>query len=88
MWGQFVEKKAEWIGGELHEIDVHAGEGKTKIIDIRLEPNGDDSAMFVIAGEDFTCCADVKCLGIGGDQQGDGLNLSTPFGCTFRITKP
>jgi hypothetical protein len=86
MWSQFVEKKSEWIGGKLHETDNIAGTCETTITDIKLEPNGDDSAMFIIKGKDFDATCDVRFLGIAG--KGNGLILHTQFGTSWRISKP
>ena len=54
MWSQFVEKKSEWIGGTLYDIDMGV-KNKTTITDIELIPNGDDSALFRVKGEKFDC---------------------------------
>ena len=78
LWGQFIDRKEEWIGGELQdegdEMDktIAALAKKeliitTKILDIRMIPNGKESAYFRVIGEDFTCGSDVKYLGITGD---------------------
>lgn len=68
LWQQFVDKKDQHIGSNL------IGEGvSTKIIDIKLEPNGDDSAMFNVIGEDFTCGFDVAYGGIDGSRCKDGV---------------
>ena len=93
MWGQFVEKKEEWIGGILEDfgdsLDIALGyEGMKNIItDITLEPNGKDSAYFEIHGERFGCGFDVKYGGIGGGGYNeDGwITFSGYGGHTFRI---
>lgn len=79
LWSQFVDRKDEWIGGMLHEmqqsfpkLEMHdtlpSSQSKaakeTEIVDIRLEPNGDDSAMFIIDGKDYSCGFDVHHGGI------------------------
>ena len=57
MWSQFIERKDEWIGGILQEMEdswpqITDGPSKgTKITDITLEPNGEDSAYFSVEGE-------------------------------------
>lgn len=78
MWSQFIERKNEWIGGELvdegDDFDKAMGykPHTTKIIDITLEPNGTDNAFFSIVGETFTCGFDCTVGGISGRQVGDG----------------
>jgi hypothetical protein len=69
MWGQFVEKKNRFIGGVLEDHDMGMCE-KTEITDIRLKPNGENSAYFVVDGKDFSCGGDVSCLGITGGDAG------------------
>lgn len=70
MWSQFVHQKDKWVGGILTDIgdpmDRRMGyEGATtKIADVKLIPNGDDSAIFTVKGEDFTCSGDVQHLGV------------------------
>lgn len=78
MWGSFVENKDRWIGGVLHETSYDAWPpgvtcdpaGPTEITDVKLEPNGKDSAVFSIIGKDYTCACDVRYLGVGA--RGDG----------------
>ena len=57
MWGQFVERKNEFIGGLLQEIyDCGfpiAEVPQTKILDIELIPNGEESAFFRVIGKDL-----------------------------------
>lgn len=95
MWSQFVEKKDEWIGGEMEDegdsMDRRMFDGrimKTEITNIELEPNGDDSAMFNVIGKDFSCGGDVGHLGIGGNQKNGWLTFSGYGGHTWRIQKP
>lgn len=84
MWSQFIEKKDQWIGGILHDHECES----TKIKDIRLEPNGTESAVFIIEGEDYTCSFDVKHGGVGSPQiYSKGLGFSTSFGISFDICK-
>ena len=89
LWPQFVEKKNQWIGGDLIDFDHDVGlESKTKIKDITFTPNGKDSAMFSIIGEDFTCECDVEFLGVGGhiDRYPKGsITFTTRFGSDFTI---
>lgn len=76
LWSQFVEEKEKWIDGTLQDfgdgLDYHMGCGKmeTKITDIQLLPNGDDSAMFEISGKDFSCGFDVGHGGITAGEDG------------------
>jgi hypothetical protein len=90
MWNQFVEKKEQWIGGILEDsgdsIDRHMGaeKMKTKIKDITLEPNGEESAMFHVIGEDFSCGGDVEHLGITAGESGY-MTFSGYGGHSWRI---
>jgi len=78
LWQQFIDKKEEWIGGLLQDFGdsmdrqlfPEAENGiTTEITDIRLEPNGEDSAFIFIDGEDFDCGFDVEHGGIiAGDE--------------------
>lgn len=78
LWSQFVERKDEWVGGILEDFgdsmdkrmfgnDAH---GKTKITDIRLEPNGKEDAFFTVAGEDFECGFSTEVGGVTGGEEG------------------
>ena len=88
MWGQFVENKENFIGREVQNIDM--GMTASMIVtDIRLEPNGDDSAMFVIEGKDVdgeigTWFSDVHYIGIGAGEDG-WITFSTMYLGEFRI---
>lgn len=86
MWQQFVQKKDNWIGGELEDEDDLMS---TKIIDINLRANGTDSAFFEIIGEKFTCGFDVRFGGISGNQETktEWLRFSGYGGHSFRIKK-
>ena len=59
MLSQFVKRKEEWIGGIL-EDHVMGIIGETKITDITLKPNGDDSAYFTVDGEHFQDMMDKR----------------------------
>lgn len=89
MWGQFVEKKDTFIGGQLEDvgdsIDMAMGMGKmiTSIIDIKLEPNK-ESALFSVVGELFTCNFDVRYGSIVGGADG-WITFSGYMGHTWRI---
>ena len=89
MWSQFVERKAEWIGGILVDNGlIFADTMETKITDILLKPNGKDSAFFEIVGEDFSCGFDVSCGGITCNQFGEPwLTFAGYGGHVFRIKK-
>lgn len=65
-WSQFVEKKDQFTGGVLQDFD--GGDFQTKIRDVRLTLNGDNSAFFEVVGEDFSCGFDVQ---FGGVTTGD-----------------
>ena len=86
MWGGFVEKKEEWIGGILEDHDM--GEvHPTKIIDIELRPNGKDSAFFEVIGEDFGCGFSVEVGGLEGSE-GEWTKFCGYGGHQWRIKKP
>lgn len=93
MWSQFVEKKDEWIGGILSDFgdsfDRRMGISpmETIIIDVVLEPNGDDSAFFMVKGENFECGFDVQHGGIGGNQEDGWINFSGYGGHSWKIKK-
>jgi len=82
MWSQFVEQKDEWIGGKLEDFgdsgsrafgmlyDKKLGDVLTEIVDIELKPNGDDSAIFCITGNSFSCGFDVTVGGITAGEDG------------------
>lgn len=69
MWSQFVDKKADFIGRDLEDHDMGMI-AKTKVTDITLKPNGEDSAFFSVEGEDFGCGFDVGHGGIGAGEDG------------------
>lgn len=85
MWGQFVEKKAQWIGGILVDEEQLANGAQTEIVDITLEPNGPDSAKFCVKGKDFECAFDVRMGGVGPSNHGkEWLSFGWTYG-KFRI---
>lgn len=96
LWSQFVERQQEWVGGILEDygdsMDIALGckPMTTKITGITLEPNGDDSAFFAVAGEDFTCGFDTKHGGISGsqDNEKDWLTFSGYMNHRWRILQP
>ena len=93
LWSKFVERKAEWIGGVLEDFGdndpiLGSFHGVTEIVDICLEPNGDDSAFFRVAGKEFDCGFDVQVGGVLGKDTGPGwINFSGYGGHTWRIKK-
>lgn len=89
LWSQFIDRKDEFIGGTLEDLETCFGEkcGSTKITDITLEPNGKDSAFFAVVGEDYTCGFDVKYGGVTGGDKG-WLTLSGHAGHTWRFKEP
>jgi len=85
LWGQFVERKEEFIGGTLEETDGRETI-TTKITGIELKPNGDDSAFFQICGEDFSCGFDAQCGGVDGAHSGEGwIAFASVYGLSFKI---
>ncbi len=93
MWGQFVEKQQEWIGGILDDsgdnFDRAMGSEpiQTEITGIELRPNGDDSAFFQVIGKDFDCGFDVQYGGIVAGEDG-WITFSGYGGHTWRIKQP
>jgi hypothetical protein len=85
LWSQFVHRKAEWIGGRLQDLDMGVCE-ETEITDIELEPNGADSACFLVSGPEWGCGFDVKHGGITAGEAG-WLTFSGYGGHTWRIQK-
>ena len=57
----------------------------TVIEDIRLDPNGEDSAYFKVVGKEYTCGFDVKYGGIGGTQSPGWIQFSGYGGHSWRI---
>lgn len=87
LWQQFVDKKNEWIGGTLRDMQ-DGTEAVEMITDIRLKPNGADSAFFEIVGESFSSGFDVHVGGISGRQPNSGwLRFSGYGGHEFEIRK-
>lgn len=91
LWPQFVEKKADWIGGRLQELTSgfpETGFAETEITDIKFRPNGDDSAWFEVVGKDFGCGFDVRYGGVIGGGVPGSITFSGYGGHTWRIHKP
>lgn len=81
LWSQFVEKKDEWIGGQMFDHDTVMGDSEpTEITDVRLDPNGETSAMLRFLGKDYECSCDVQYLGVGGPTLPGWLTLRMTFG--------
>jgi hypothetical protein len=93
LWGQFVERQNEWVGGILQDFgdtfDRGMGaEPKTTLITkIELKPNGDDSAWFGVIGEGFECGFDITVGGIVPGEQG-WITFNGYGGHTWRIKIP
>ncbi len=91
LWSQFVNGKSKWIGGILQDFGDSMDRAisgidsmETKIVDITLTENGDDSAAFSVVGEDFTCMFDVGYGGIIAGEKGY-ITFSGYGGFEFRI---
>ncbi len=91
LWSKFVHRKAEFIGRKLQDLG-EPGEPQceeTIITDITLKPNGKDSAMFSVDGEDCGCGFDVKVGGIVPSIQEPGwITFRGYGGHTWRIQAP
>lgn len=93
MWGQFVEKEKEFIGGILDDSGdamdkkLEIAPAQTKITGITLKPNGETSAFFKVEGENFSCGFDVARGGIIAGEEG-WLTFSGYGGHIWRIKKP
>lgn len=94
LWGQFVDQRESFIGGTLQELEegqplniVHEPIPTTRITDIRLVPNGTDSALFCVDGETWGCEGDVGYLGITAGEKG-WITLSGFGGHLWRFKKP
>lgn len=72
LWSQFVHRKADWIGGLLEDFGEYSSTPKyrTTITDVKLEPNGKDSAFFEVTGKDFSCSFDVHYGGVMAGEAG------------------
>jgi hypothetical protein len=91
MWQQFVDKKAQWVGGKIFNIDMGMT-AEAKLTDIRLKPNGDDSAMIVFdciyEGKPDAWSIDVSVAGIGANNTGiEGLCISGMYVGDFILQK-
>lgn len=94
LWGQFVDDKAKWIGGDMEDsgdsMDKSLGFGgaATKIKDVILKPNGETSAYFTVVGEDFSCGFDVGYGGISGNGDPGWITFSGYGGHQWKIRQP
>lgn len=93
LWEQFVHQKEKWIGGTLTDRGDSMDRAifgvdsmTTTITDIKLEPNGKESAIFSVCGEDFTCGFDVQHGGAIPSND-DGLVFSG-YGGHIKINLP
>lgn len=90
MWGQFVAKESEFIGGTLEDFGdsmdriMGAKPMSTEITGVRLKPNGKDSAFFEVSGKLFTCGFDVQYGGVIAGQAG-WITFSGYGGAQWRI---
>lgn len=86
LWSQFIERSSEWVGGILEDFGDSFMPCKvcTKIKDITLTPNGEDSAFFSVDGEDFGCGFDVAHGGVVGGDRG-WITFKGYGGHTWRI---
>lgn len=95
LWGQFIDAKDDWIGGQLEDFGDSFDRSvfkelypmKTEITDITLTPNGEDSAFFTVYGRDFGCGFDVKHGGISGGEEG-WITFGSALGHEWRIKQP
>lgn len=81
LWQQFVDGKATFVGGILED----EGE-ETCIVDVQLLPNGDDSAVFMVTGESFSCGFDVRSGGISGQRADGALEFNRFLMGPFYVT--
>lgn len=91
VWQQlFLDRKEQWIGKKMKEYDRDVAQRAYGTIkDIRLEPNGDDSAMLHIdSNEGWGWACDVHYFGVSGSQSTDKyLALAGQFGSTIYLEK-
>ncbi len=89
MWESFVHGKDKFIGRVLTDTDsdplLQEPSPPTKLIDIKLEPNGQGSAWIEFVGEDYSCGYDVGHCGIRAD--GDTLHIHGYGGMGCKIEK-
>ena len=88
MWSQFCGPNTKWVGGLIYDHDM--GDCiKKPLKEIRLEPNGNESAMLVFdIGESDPWFSDVKAIGrIEGKGPNGGLLLGRTYGGHFEIVE-
>ena len=86
LWPAIVANKGRYIGGDLEEFDGVCGKAMAKIVDIRFEPNGKDSAMLSVVGDKFTWSADVQFISVGAEMnEPEWLYFYTMWGDRARI---
>lgn len=86
-WNQFIENKAQWIGGILEDHTGGAPVAVTTITDIVLRPKGTESAFFEVQGEEFTCGFDVQYGGVTAGEPG-WITFTVYHDHTWRIKGP
>lgn len=93
MWQDFIDKKADWIGGQLIDQDCDGPGGTTELIDIRwADPDrvgGPPEDFIEFVGKDFTCGGRRDSLGIPPHgHPTNGIRFGSPYGMDFTILKP
>ncbi len=90
MWGQFVEKQNQWIGGVMEDFgdsmdrSIGLPRMSTEITGIALRPNGKDSAFFEVLGKEFSCGFGVEYGGVTAGEEG-WITFSGYGGARWRI---
>lgn len=84
-WSQFVKRKEEFIGGILQDFDDN-NTTITKITDVCLTPNGNNSAFFSVEGENFSCGFDCHYGGVVAGER-EWITFEGYAGHTWRIKK-
>lgn len=91
MWQSLVDGKSIWIGGRVFNFDMGL-KAEATLTDIKLEPNGTDSAKVVFytaEDPDEPWCFDVSVGGIGSNYTGEpGLCISTAYCGSFVLQEP
>ena len=93
IYEQIVERKQEWIGGELQEMTdsyprvIEGCSPKTKITNITLIDNGGNYPFFMIHGESYDCVFSIDVGGVTGKSgmEEGWLYFSGYGGHEFRI---
>jgi hypothetical protein len=93
IWARMAERSDEWVGGTLIDcdndplVDTPEGGFRTRITGLTWKPNG-DSMYFTVEGEDFSCGADRRWLGVSASAYGDGFRFSGYGGHEFHMLRP